>query len=167
MRDLVGANSPQRRCVRIISARFTRRETAALEDGDIAVLTVGIGGNDARVILGHCLERADEAVAEVFGQRNAVGGDGRAIRLLDAHIANGIQRLRLTVVDQLVGLQGVVFVIDLDVALGDDAVVLAVGDELVSLQQQRLIGGVLAYLRLGHDIAEHIALLRHGRCAGG
>ena len=71
-----------------------------------------------------------------------VGGDHRAVRILDADIAFGRERVRAAIVDHPVGEKRVVAVVELDVALGGDLGVLVVVDHLVGLQQHRL-GGIM------------------------
>ena len=99
---------------------------------------MGGGRDDTRVVLGDDLQGVDEAVAEIVGEGDVVGGDHSAVGILDADVALGLERVRPAVVDHAIGKQRVVAVVDLDVALGGDPVVVVVVDHLVGLQQHRL-----------------------------
>ena len=113
----------------------------------ICQIAIGVCGRNPRLFLRHRLEGAQEAVAEIVGQGDAVGGDHRAVRLLDAHIAEGVEGVGLAIVDELVGEESVVLVIDLDIALCGDEVVVVVGGEFVGLKQEGEVRAVLVDLR--------------------
>ena len=164
MGDLAGANPPGGRLARIFLADFARREPALLEHGDVAGLARGRGGDDARVVLGDELQRVDEAVAEIVGEGDLIGGDDRAVGVLDADIALGRERVRAAIVDHLIGQQRVVAVVELDVALGGDLGVVVVVDHLVGLQQHGLRR--VDFRRLD-DLLERGLGLAEGRLPGG
>ena len=139
LRDLVGADAPDGRRIGIVRAGFAGGVDALVEHRDVAALAHGALGSDAGLLLGHHFERSDEAVAEVIGQHDAVGVDDGAVGVLDADVALCRERVGIAVVDDLVGQQRVVVVVDLDIALGDDTVAAVLGNEVVSLQQQGLV----------------------------
>ena len=138
MGDLAGAYPPGGRPARIFLADLTRREPSLFEHRDVAGLARRRGGDDARVVLGDELQRFDEAVAEIVGEGHLIGGDDRAVGVLDADIALGGERVRAAIVDHLIGEQRVVAVVELDIALGGDLGVIVVVDHLVGLQQHGL-----------------------------
>ena len=93
-----------------------------------------------------------------------VSGDHRAVGILDADVALGLERVRAAVVDDAIGKQRVVAVVDLDVALGRDPVVVVVVDHLVGLQQHRLGGIDLGWL---DQLLEICLCLAEGRLPRG
>ncbi len=133
--DARGADAPQRRHVAL---RLTGREPTVLELRDVAVAANGPFCGDPRVVPGRHAQRLHEAVAEVVRQRNALAARDEAIRLLQGNVTNRAQRVGPLVVDDLVRQQNVVVEVDLDIAAGDDAVALAVVDQLIALQIERL-----------------------------
>ncbi len=137
----------------IAHAGLARRIDAGLEDRRLGVRALGASSRNPRVVAGDDLERGDEAVAEVIRQRDVIGVDDRAVRLLDADIALGRQRVGALVVDHLVGEEGVVVVVDLDIALGGDLAAGVVVDQLIRLQKHRL-GGVFVGFALGGDVEQ-------------
>ena len=119
MDDARRTDAPQRRRAAVA---LTGREFAVLEFVDVAVAPDGALGGDARLILRHDRKRLHEAVAEIVRQRIAIGVDDVAVRFLHRDVADRGQRSRALVVDNLIGGQNVVVVVDLDVAARDDAV---------------------------------------------
>src|SRR6185312_6499750 len=83
-------------------------------------------------------------------QRIAIGVNDVALRFLHRDIADGGQRSRALIVDNLIGGQNVVVVVDFDVAARDDAVSGFVVNQLVALQPHRLRA-----VNVGVDLAEH------------
>ncbi len=149
--DARGADAPQRRLARIVLAR---RELAALELRDIGVLPRRALRDDARVVARDRLKRLDEGVAEIGRGIEAVGAQDVAVRLAHLHVARRRQRIRRLIVDDLIGRQRVVVVVDLDIAARHDAIVFGVVDEVVALQVKRL-----RLVDLLHRAAENAALL--------
>ena len=155
--DARSTQAPQRRRSTIA---FASGEFAVLEFGDVAVAACRALGCNARLVLGHDTERLHEAIAEVVGQRVAVGMDDVALRLLERDVALGRQRARALIVDDFVGRQDVFVVVNLDVAACRDARTRRVVNQLVALQVQRL-----RFIERFLDRAEHSTrLFAEGTC---
>ncbi len=113
--DLGSADAPQRRNAVLA---LTGRERALRELGNVTLAALGTLGRNARVIAGDDRQRLHEAVAEIVGQRVAVGADDVAVDVLELDVARGGERVGALVVDDLVGRQDVVVIEDFDVAAG-------------------------------------------------
>ena len=125
-----GGDAPQRRLRAIGAARC---ELGVLEFGDVAVAADALFGGNAGIIDGDDAQRLHEAVAEIVGEGVAFGADDIAVGVAQHDVALGGQRVGGLVVDDLVGRQIVILVLNLDVALGDNLGALAVVDEFVGL----------------------------------
>ena len=118
--DARGADAPQRRHAGVVLAG---RELAALVFGGVALAPAGALRGDARVVGGDDAQRLDEGVAEIVERLEPVGPGDAAVGVLELGVAFRDQLVDALVVDHLIGGQDVVVVVDLDVALGDHAVV--------------------------------------------
>ena len=149
--DARRADAPQRRRVAIA---FAWREFAVLELGDVAFAPRRALGRNFCVVLGHDRQRLHEAVAEIVGQRVAVGANNVALRLLERDVSDGRQCAGALVVDHLIGRQDVIVVEYFDVAARNDAFARRVVDELIALHIHRQ-----SVVELLLDGAEHAAFL--------
>ena len=121
----------------VLAAGLAGREDGALENRGLAVLACRQRRCNAHILFRDDAQRADEAVAKVVSECNALGIDDGAVGLLDADIALRLERIGGLVVDDAVGKQRVVVVVDLDIAARDHAIAAVVVDELVRLQEHR------------------------------
>ncbi len=131
MRDGARRDAPQGR-LRAVGA--AGRELGVFEFGDVAVAADTLFGGDARVVDRDHAQRLDESIAEIIGEGVALGTDDIAVGIAQNDVALCGERVGCLVVDDFVGGEIVVLVLDLDVALGDDLGAFAVVDEFVGLK---------------------------------
>ena len=110
-----------------------------MENGGVSVGALGAGGGHARLIGGVQTQRIDEPVAVVVRQVHDGAVGDLAVHFGEADVALGMQALGGLVVDDPVGFDRRVAIIDLHVADGRHAVIGIVVVDLVRLHEHLLL----------------------------
>ncbi len=156
--DAGGGQAPEGRRARVVPAGS---EPPSLEFRDVALATNGIVGCNAGLVSCHDAQGLDEGVAKIIQCLHAVGTRNRSVGVFELCVPFREQLIDPLIVNDLIGREDEVVVVDLDVTLGDHAVALGIVDELISLQVKRLSAVDL------RGWPEHAARLLGERAFGG
>ena len=155
---------PFGRLGRIIRTGFAGGVDAVVKHGEIAPRALGPGSGEAGLLGRIDSQRVDEAVAVVIAEIH-----DRAARyhagLVEHDIAFGVQALRLLIVDDAIGLEGRIAIVDLHVSDCGNALVRIVVIDLLGAHEHLLLPAraLGSHRRLRsrrereHFLAQHVA----------
>src|SRR5262245_8004178 len=147
MDDARGFHLPERRLFRIVLAGKAGGIDPIVKDRVPPAETFRAGRRHTGLIGSVKTQRVNEAVPVVVRQVHDLAISDLAVLLREPDVAFGVQALGLLIVDDAIGLERRVSVINLDIANGGDATVGVVVVNLLRLNEHLLLAGLLALER--------------------
>src|SRR5262245_20753791 len=147
MDDARGLHLPERRLFRIVFTGKAGGEVSAVKVRIAPAGPFGAGRCNAGLIGSVKTQRVDKTVPVVVRQVHDLAISDLAVLLREPYVAFGVEALGLLIVDDAIGLERRVSVINLDIANGGDATVGVVVINLFRLNEHLLLAGLLALER--------------------